>query len=118
VARAVVETVIADPPRRSLLNVNIPGLPLSAIKGWRRTRLAAFGTVRAAVDLDEPDPETGRRRIEMTYRRTEEILKPDTDTAAVLDGFVSLTWLHGIGAVVGEAPGEDAVATALDALLA
>src|SRR5438094_1038080 len=74
IARLVVEALLPGLPSKFLLNVNIPGLPLDEIKGWRRTRLAAFGTVRAAADLDEPD-EHGRRRVNFTYRRTEEVLK-------------------------------------------
>ena len=115
VARTVVDAVMPIMPARFLLNVNVPALPLDEVKGWKRTRLAAFGTVRAVVDLDEPDA-SGRRRIEVTYRRTEEVMKPDTDTGAIIDGFVSVTWLHGIGAVTGDAPGETEVGLALDQL--
>lgn len=112
VARTLVGALIPDLPRKFLLNVNVPGLPVGEINGWRRTRLAAFGTVRAAVDVDEPD-DSGVRRIEVTYRRTEEPMRPDTDTGALLEGFISLTWLHGIGALDGPAPAEDTVTTAL-----
>src|SRR2546423_4536924 len=117
VARRVVESLLPLLPDKLLINVNVPGVPLDRVKGWRRTRLAAFGTVRAAVDIDRAD-DTGRTRIEVTYRRTEESLKPDTDTAAVMDGYVSLTWLHGIGALQGPAPAEGAVTGALDDVLA
>ena len=34
-----------------------------------------------------------------------------------MDGFIAITWLHGIGAVDGEAPLEPEVTAALDAAL-
>jgi 5'/3'-nucleotidase len=112
VGRTVVEALLPRTPRKFLLNVNIPGFPMSEIKGWRRTRLAAFGTVRAAVDVDQAH-DSPRRRVEVTYQRTEEPMEPDTDTGALHKGLISLTWLHGIGAIDGAAPGEESVEHAL-----
>lgn len=116
VARVLVEALAAERPQRFLLNVNVPALPLADVKGWRRTRLAPFGTVRAAVDVDGRGSD-GRRRIQVGYRPTDDALEADTDTGALAEGFISLTWLHGIGAIEGPAPAEPAVAMALEGAL-
>ncbi|MFI7503313.1 5'/3'-nucleotidase SurE [Streptomyces sp. NPDC049687] len=72
--------------RRTVLNVNIPDLPLEQLRGVRYGRLAAFGpTSLVAV------PQDGGIVVE---ERSQALpLDPETDTALVLDGWVTTTLL-------------------------
>lgn len=99
---------LAEAPRRTVLNVNVPNLPIDALLGVKWARLAAFGTTSTSMDGDVP----GTLRVRVTPRDV--ALKPDTDTALVQDGWVTVTGLVGIQAeseISGDAPG--AIAAAL-----
>ena len=105
-------------PRATVLNMNVPDLPLSGIRGARWAELASFGTVRSAVveapiegELVDPEAipppgdaersrQTGRNRyrLQMELRPTREELPPDTDTALVKAGYVAVTTITGIRA--------------------
>jgi 5'-nucleotidase len=80
-------------PRRTVLNLNVPNLPLDELRGVRQARLAPFGTVRAALG------DQGDGRVQVELRDTEHELDPDTDTALVLAGYVTVTALVGIRAI-------------------
>jgi 5'-nucleotidase len=90
-AAAAVEWT-AGAPERTVLNLNVPDLPLEDLRGVRWAELAAFGTVRAAVVGAEDG------RLQMELRETGEVLPPDSDTALVQAGFVAVTSLIGITA--------------------
>lgn len=92
---------------RSILNVNVPNLPLADVRGVRLARLAPFGTVRTAI------VESGQGRLQFELRATEEQLDPDTDTALVLAGYVAVTPLVGPRASGEEADVADRVAESL-----
>jgi 5'-nucleotidase len=83
--------LLAEAPPRSVLNLNVPALSHTEIKGLRWARLAAFGAVRAAISEIEAD---GSLQIEL--RATGERLPPDTDTALCEAGYATLTTLVGI----------------------
>ena len=83
---------LAEAPGRTVLNINVPNLPLDEVRGVRWAKLAPFGTVRAAV------VESGEGRLQMELRETGVELPPDTDTALVLAGFVAVTAIVGIRA--------------------
>jgi broad specificity polyphosphatase/5'/3'-nucleotidase SurE len=76
-----------------VLNVNVPNLTLDRLEGARSATLAPFGTVRSSVV--EAAPDGGRLQLE--FRPTDTELPPDSDTAVVAHGFVSVTALSGIG---------------------
>ncbi|HET6832817.1 MAG TPA: hypothetical protein VFH30_03045, partial [Acidimicrobiales bacterium] len=82
-----------EAPPCTVLNVNVPNLTLDRLKGARAATLAPFGTVRSSVV--EAAPDGGRLQIE--FRPTDTELPPDSDTAIVAQGFVSVTALSGIG---------------------
>jgi 5'-nucleotidase len=86
----VLETLIAA-PARSVLNLNVPSLPLDAVKGIRWARLAAFGAVRAAIA-----PSEGGGAVQVELRANEDTLPPDTDTALCEAGYVALSAIVGI----------------------
>ena len=90
-AAAAVEWLL-EAPTRTVLNINVPNLPLEEVRGVRWAKLAPFGTVRAAV------VESGEGRLQMELRETGVELPPDTDTALVIAGFVAVTSIVGIRA--------------------
>jgi 5'-nucleotidase len=95
VAASAVSWLASDEaPPCTVLNVNVPNLTMDRLKGARAAAtLAPFGTVRSSVV--EAAPDGGRLQIE--FRPSEAELPPDSDTALVAQGFVSVTALSGIG---------------------
>jgi 5'-nucleotidase len=79
--------------KRTVLNVNVPGCPKDAVKGVRWARLDAFGSVRAAV------AEAGRNGLQFEFRATGATLDPESDTALVAEGYVTLTAIVGIAEI-------------------
>ena len=77
---------------RTVLNVNVPNVPLAEVQGVRWARLAPFGTVRAAL------VESQGGGLQMELAEHGEQLPDDTDTALVKAGFVAVTTLVGIRA--------------------
>lgn len=77
-------------PTRTVLNVNVPGLPPGSVKGVRWTHLDEFGSVRAAV------AESGRNGLQFEFRATGAELDPESDTALVEAGYVTLTAVQGV----------------------
>jgi 5'-nucleotidase len=111
VAASAVPWLGAEAPPCTVLNVNVPNLALDRLAGARSATLAPFGTVRSSVV--EAAPDGGRLQIE--FRPTDTELPPESDTAVVAQGFVSVTALSGIGiddrvdvsAVLDLVPAED-----------
>ena len=93
VAARALDWVAASPPK-TVLNINVPNLPLAEVRGVRPARLAPFGTVRTTLG------ETIDGRLQVELRATEDELDPDTDTALVGAGYVAVTPLVGIRAAV------------------
>jgi 5'-nucleotidase len=83
----------SEAPPCTVLNVNVPNLTPDRLAGARSGTLAPFGTVRSSVV--EAAPDGGRLQIE--FRPTDTELPPDSDTAIVAQGFVSVSALSGIG---------------------
>lgn len=94
---------LLDAPPRSVLNLNVPGLPRTDVLGVRWARLAPFGAVRAAI----ADVAEGRLQFELRADASH-APAPDTDQGTVEAGYAALTTLVGIaeawpaGAVAGE----------------
>ena len=82
---------IADEPAGTILNLNLPDVPLAELKGVRWAEPAAVGTVRAAL----VEVETNRLRLEL--QPTGQELPPGTDTALVRGGYAAVTLLTGVG---------------------
>lgn len=81
---------LVDQPPKTLLNLNVPNVPLAEVKGVRWARLAPFGTVRAQL-VDAPE---GGLQVEL--REHDEQLPDDSDTALVLDGYAAISSIVGI----------------------
>jgi 5'-nucleotidase len=99
---------LSDAPVKTVLNLNVPNVPLEEVRGVRWATLAPFGTVRAAII----EPAASGGRLQMELRPTGVELPEGCDTALVLDGFAAVTSITGIRATE-EVP----VAAAIEAVL-
>jgi len=97
--------LLIEAPDRSVLNLNVPALARDEIEDVCWARLAAFGSVRAAISEVQTD---GALQIEP--QATNERLPPDTDTALCAAGFATITTLVGIAEAWPPELGETAVA--------
>jgi 5'-nucleotidase len=82
--------MLLDAPPRSVLNLNVPALDYDDVLGVRWARLAAFGSVRAAI----AGATDGKMQFEL--RATGVAAPPDSDQGLVDAGFASLTTLVGV----------------------
>ena len=80
-------------PNGTVLNVNVPNLPVGDVRGVRSGRLAPFGVVRTVFEGESEG------RLLLTLRETKDDLDPDTDTMLVKEGYVSVNALVGPRAV-------------------
>ena len=80
-----------DLPPRTVLNVNIPNLPLDHIRGIQLTRLGH--RARAAAPLKVVDPR-GKEGYWIAAAGDAEDGGPGTDFHAVMQGYVSITPLQ------------------------
>jgi 5'-nucleotidase len=115
VAATVVGAVIAEPPAEpSVLNVNVPNLPIEEIKGYRWTEVATLPPHPMAKAVLEHKPgHRGSYHVKMAWGdQMDQSL--DCDTGAVTHGYVSLTWLSRLQATDHE---QASASEALDALL-
>lgn len=78
-------------PEGTLLNVNVPALPVSQIRGIQVTRQ---GRRRYAVNLDERSDPWGRSYYWFAGNAPIDHLDEGTDVKAVSDGYVSITPVH------------------------
>jgi 5'-nucleotidase len=78
-------------PRRMVLNVNVPDLPVEEIRGVMVTRLAA----RRYADILRRETDTrGKSYFWIVRGRPEWEVEEGTDIWAIVNGFVSLLPLH------------------------
>lgn len=87
---AQVLELLIDAPSRAVLNLNVPGLPITEIQGIRWAHLDAFGSVRSAV----AESDDGRLQFELVA--TDLDPRDDTDRGLVAAGYASLTSIVGI----------------------
>lgn len=80
-----------DLPSRTVLNVNIPNLPLERIRGIQLTRLGHRARAAAPVKVVNP---RGKEGYWISAAGDAEDGGPGTDFHAVLQGFVSITPLQ------------------------
>ncbi len=77
-------------PDRTVLNLNVPGLDRSEVRGVRWCRLASFGEVRAA------SAEVADGTLQMRVAAVDEEIPSDSDSGAVRDGWAALTTIVGV----------------------
>jgi 5'-nucleotidase len=92
IAKMLVQRLISDPiPRDTVLNVNVPDLPLSELKGIQVTRLGTRHLAEPTIKTLDP---RGRRIYWVGQPGPEQDAGPGTDFHAVSSGYVSITPLH------------------------
>lgn len=87
VARSSADWVLSHVGPRIVLNLNVPGLPLSEVKGIRWADLDEFGYLRVAT-ADIPG-----ERVEFELAGSTAGLDPASDTALCFDGYATVTLL-------------------------
>jgi 5'-nucleotidase len=97
--------MLLDAPARSVLNLNVPARAYDDVLGVRWARLAAFGSVRAAI------AESSDGGVQFELRATGANPPPDSDQGLVDQGYASLTTIVGVAeAWPVELTGEGSVA--------
>lgn len=92
VSRMVVQQLLTKPPQQPLiLNVNVPDLPLSMIKGFRSTRLGFRHRSEPLVAAKDP---RGRPVYWVGPAGSHQDAAEGTDFHAVQEGYVSVTPLQ------------------------
>lgn len=92
VAKVLVQRLGNDrPPADTILNVNVPDLPLSEIRGFQVTRLGTRHIAEPTIKTADP---RGRKIYWIGQPGPEEDAGPGTDFYAVNTGYVSITPLH------------------------
>jgi len=95
-AAAITEQLVMklkkDPlPKNTILNVNLPDLPIHELKGMQVTRLGTRHVSEPTIKTVDP---RGRRIYWIGQPGPEEDAGPGTDFYAVNSGYVSITPLH------------------------
>ena len=92
VARMLLDRLLVDPlPKSTILNVNIPDLPLAQIRGLEATRLGYRHRAEPVVKARDP---RGRRIYWVGMAGPGQDAGPGTDFHAVANGSVSVTPLQ------------------------
>lgn len=122
-AVGLVEVLAAAPPR-TVLNLNVPALPLAGLRGVRAGRVGPAGIIKSARDASYPAPGSADRvsggphsggepeegEVRLTLGAAVPQLgdigdeDPEDDASLVAAGFASLTALAGVREDVGEGP--------------
>jgi 5'-nucleotidase len=92
-ARVIVEKLLSTPlvvtmGRATILNVNVPNLPLEEVKGIQVTRLGNHQRSGAVIKAEDP---RGRRVYWVGPAGLRQDEGPGTDFHAVMEGYVSVT---------------------------
>lgn len=90
VARAMVPVVIDHAGPTAVLNVNVPDVPPSELRGIRRAGLARFGAVQANV------AEVAEGFVKVTFGDVDAECEEGTDAALIADGYATVTPLNPI----------------------
>lgn len=92
IAKMLVQHLRKDPlPKDTILNVNVPDLPFSELRGFQVTRLGTRHIAEPTIKTVDP---RGRRIYWIGQPGPEEDAGPGTDFYAVNTGYVSITPLH------------------------
>jgi 5'-nucleotidase len=120
--------LLAQAPPATVLNVNVPDVPLARVAGVRRARLGTSGTIRSAVHeaagpaeahIALPPAPSGTLRLDLAPPRTGTSQDPGTDATLLSHDHVTVTALTGVREARGaDAVAEQAVAAAAAALAA
>ena len=95
IAAIAVEEISTNLPNEaSVLNINVPNLELSEMKGWRETKVGT-DLIRQMTQVDI-EPKTGHEGTFHLKLKWGERIPPSSiedDVGAVANGYVSISWL-------------------------
>ncbi len=92
VAVTLMKKILANPlPEDTLLNVNVPDLPISELKGYQSTRLGQRHKAEAVIRSSDP---RGHTIYWVGPPGSEQDAGPGTDFDAIRNGYVSVTPLQ------------------------
>jgi len=89
-AAALVKKMAAHNPARIFLNMNVPDLPLEAIRGVRITRLARSSHINSVAEENNEK----LKQYRLVRERVEESGSEGTDIQAIVQGYISITPLY------------------------
>jgi 5'-nucleotidase len=93
-------------PRGTVLNVNVPDVPLERLRGVRRARLATFGLVQMTV------VEAGEGFVRTALEETGTRPEAGTDIALLAEGFATVTAIRALMELPGVSlPGDGQAGT-------
>ena len=96
VTHKIMEWAEFQPSDGRILNINIPDVPLSELRGLRAAPLAVFGSVQAA-DVDFPDdPVSAVRRVAVEFEPEFARQEPGTDHYLLERNWVTATMLRSL----------------------
>ncbi len=109
IAVALLPALCAAPPR-TVLNLNVPSVPMESLRGVRRARISTSGIVKEVIgdagsSLGGPGrgggPEEGEVRLTLgtaipTLGRVDETEDPEDDAALIAAGYASITPIVGV----------------------
>ena len=78
-------------PKNILLNVNVPDLPISKIKGYK---IAPQGQTNFNDFFEEREDPRGQKYFWMCGSMVTDDANPDHDVNALADGFITVTPVH------------------------
>ena len=113
IAASVVSNLVETPlPEPSVMNINVPNAEISEIKGWVRAEIGdTFATHRSVAIEPSSEKEDAYKLIMGNGERVSR-LPIETDTGAVANGYVSVTWISKLS--LEEAPFGESVEASLD----
>jgi 5'-nucleotidase len=108
IAVALLPTLCEAPPR-TVLNLNVPSLPMAELRGVRRARISTSGIVKQATGADPalggpvagPGADEGEVRLTLgaaipTLGAVDESEDPEDDAALVAAGYAAITPIVGV----------------------
>lgn len=90
--------LLADLPRATVLNLNVPDLPPERVRGLCQARFGRFGQVQMRI------AERGTGFVRTALEDTGARLEPGTDMALLADGYATVTPLQPLGEADVELP--------------
>ncbi len=118
VAAAAVSSLVNNPLEQpGCLNINVPNLNLTELRGWRQTSIGERPT-RALTTVDVV-PKEGHEQafyLNLDWGPAEHSFPEDTDVGAVEAGYVSTTWLSKVEPVAFD--GTERAEQAIEAFVA
>jgi 5'-nucleotidase len=81
---------LTDLPPRTVLNLNVPALDESEVRGLRNAKLDRFGTIRISLSSNTEES------LQLEFRDGAVNPEPDTDSALLAAGFATYTAIIGV----------------------